>query len=558
MKKSILLLIGYLLFPICLFAQLSTRERPVSFDMVIKQMQDINDSVATITMPTLDMTKIEEEDLNNEKNGMPPRYGYPHKVAYSINNSGTWKTLANGDKLWQLHIICPKALSINFLFDKFWLPEGGKLFVYSPDYKQYIGAFTSKNNKGDSINVRGFATEVIFSDEVTLEYYQPKFVTSHAIISIRNIVQGYKSIDIFGHSGGCQVNVNCPEGQNWQHEKKAVAFIANAFCNIFSGSLLNTTDNEQKPYLLTGRHCLYANDSALHQQNLDLMVFYWNYEESSCDSTSSQSTYYTTSGATILADNIITDFILLKLTEDPKELPLYTPYYLGWDNSGDSGSPGVCIHHPNGDSKKISTVLDQPTSTNISPYNNVGWKVYWAATPNGYGTTESGSSGSPLLSGEHKVIGQLRNGASRCDRPMLYDTFGKFSISWTGNGDSISHKRLDCWLDSLGTGLISLEGVLLIKTEEVLTRNEQLYSNIRITSTGRLTIQGDIELMGNSRVIVESGGELIIDGGTLSNANLVLKSGATLRIINNGIIELRNGFEAPLGTIVDIDNGQIL
>ena len=203
-------------------------------------------------------------------------------------------------------------------------------------------------------------------------------------------------------------------------------------------------------------------------------------------------------------------------------------------------------------------MLDQPTSTNISPYNNVGWKVYWAATPNGYGTTESGSSGSPLLSGEHKVIGQLRNGASRCDRPMLYDTFGKFSISWTGNGDSISHKRLDCWLDSLGTGLISLEGVLLIKTEEVLTRNEQLYSNIRITSTGRLTIQGDIELMGNSRVIVESGGELIIDGGTLSNANLVLKSGATLRIINNGIIELRNGFEAPLGTIVDIDNGQIL
>lgn len=52
--------------------------------------------------------------------------------------------------------------------------------------------------------------------------------------------------------------------------------------------------------------------------------------------------------------------------------------------------------------------------------------------------------------------------------------------------------------------------------------------------------------------------ELIIDGGKLSNAKLDLKPGATLRIINNGIIETRNGFTAPVGAIVEISHGKIL
>lgn len=61
--------------------------------------------------------------------------------------------------------------------------------------------------------------------------------------------------------------------------------------------------------------------------------------------------------------------------------------------------------------------------------------------------------------------------------------------------------------------------------------------NIRITSTGQLTIRGNIELMGNSHVIVEPGGALIIDGCTLSNVDLDIKSGAYFQIINNGVVE---------------------
>ena len=91
-----------------------------------------------------------------------------------------------------------------------------------------------------------------------------------------------------------------------------------------------------------------------------------------------------------------------------------------------------------------------------------------------------------------------------------------------------------------------------------MSTDQQLYSNIRITSNGQLTIQSDIELMGNSRVLVEPGGTLIIDGGMLSNVELVLKPGASLRIVNNGILDTRDAFNAPIGAIVDVEYGQII
>ena len=43
----------------------------------------------------------------------------------------------------------------------------------------------------------------------------------------------------------------------------------------------------------------------------------------------------------------------------------------------------------------------------------------------------------------------------------------------------------------------------------------------------------------------------------MSIADVVMKTGSSLRIINNGIIETQNGFNVPLGTTVEIENGQI-
>ena len=454
------------------YAQLNTNERPVSFSLY--QMQW---SSSTVTLPVLNMTAINREDSIDEANDIPPRFGYPHKVKLTLENAGEWKVLPNGDRLWHLTIACPGAKSINLLYDKYWLPEGAKLFVYSKDKIRSIGAFTSKNNKGTKDELRGFATGLVYSDTVVVEYYEPKEVAYTGVVSIAYVVQGYRYINVnrnsaeYGGSGSCQVNVNCQEGQEWQNEKNAVALILVNGYRYCTGSLINTTANDNRPLFLTANHCLggWANNNtaydAITNPYLDHYSFWWHYESPGCSNPANEPSHYSTSGATVVANNSASDFALLSLTEDPKDNPNIKTYYLGWDRSGNAGTGGVGIHHPSGDVKKISTYNLQPSTSNcFSSGNNNFWKIKWISTSNGHSVTEGGSSGSPLINSSRKVIGQLY-GAGYCSNTNCSDpandvgNYGKFSVSWTGNGAVDNRRKLQPWLDSLNTGSTTLDGV---------------------------------------------------------------------------------------------------
>lgn len=73
------------------------------------------------------------------------------------------------------------------------------------------------------------------------------------------------------------------------------------------------------------------------------------------------------------------------------------------------------------------------------------------------GTTEGGSSGSPLFDQNHRVIGQLGGGQAACGNNKS-DWYGKFSVSWTGGGTNGT--RLSDWLDPLGTGATSTDTLI--------------------------------------------------------------------------------------------------
>ena len=566
MRKAI---IAFVMIHFCCFsyAQLSTNELPVGYNLDLNLAKAIRSGVSFIKTPVLDMATIEKEDLEDEEYDMPPRFGYSHKVNYDISNSGTWRELPNGDKLWQLGIVCPNALSVNILYDKFWIPEGGKLFIYSADKQHSIGAFTSRNNKGDSVKIRGFASGLVYSDSIVLEYYQPKEVTTDAIVSIDYIVHGYRYIGLgnrdYGGSASCMVNVNCPEGQDWQNEKKAVAVMLVNGDRICTGTLLNTTSFDQKPYFLTANHCFLGEHDAEDHPDLDNYSFYWNYESPGCLNPSIEPIPFSTSGATILANNYISDFGLLRLTEDPKDISGYTPYYAGWDHSGNSGNPGVCIHHPKGDLKKISTVYSTPLSTdyytNNENINGLMWKVNWTNTNNGYSIVENGSSGAALFNSNHRVIGQLHGGNSTCTNEDN-EWFGKFNVSWTGNGNSNVHRRLDCWLDSINTGASTVKGYMMVSDSITLTDSIACMNNYCIVDGGVMTVSDEIMMEEGNKIVVESGGTFIIDGtndGMLTEDHLILKSGATVKIINGGIIETMHDFYIPLGVKLFIENGKI-
>lgn len=81
--------------------------------------------------------------------------------------------------------------------------------------------------------------------------------------------------------------------------------------------------------------------------------------------------------------------------------------------------------------------------------------VFWD-TP---GTTEGGSSGSPLYSPDGRVIGQLHGGLASCTTTGAdhSDYYGRVFTSWTGGGANAS--RLSNWLDPAASGAEFIDGL---------------------------------------------------------------------------------------------------
>lgn len=76
---------------------------------------------------------------------------------------------------------------------------------------------------------------------------------------------------------------------------------------------------------------------------------------------------------------------------------------------------------------------------------------------------------------------------------------------------------------------------------------------------GVLTISGTTTMSGNGKIRVCEGGTLIVDGGTIQNANLTLVPGCSVILRNGGVINMATGntFKAPVGAILNIESGEI-
>lgn len=459
MKKNntfhFLLLIGAVLLSCSLSAQISLGGVPKSFQLGLS-----DDNVQEVEMPQVDVKALEEEDIERALDNLPYRFAQGFSVNYNLNNIGTWTTLDNGDRIWRLKISCQQAFSINFLYDDFFIPPGGLYYIYSSDLTEVMGAFGPHNNRPS----RKFATGLVNSTSVVLEYYEPAAVAGQGSISVNQVAHAYRAFqdensqsEGLGDAGSCQVNINCPEGDNWQTEKKGVARIIINGIETCTGTLINNIAENCTPYFLTANHCIDATYDAVTNPDISGAVFYWNYERSGCANTGSVPNE-TTSGATLVAnsnpvggDANASDFALFLLDEDPSDV--YDVYAVGFDASGPAGTTGVGIHHPGLDAKKIATHSITPDSVENDNY----WRIYWDATPNGHSVTEGGSSGSALFNGDKRLIGQLfggfLGGQPNCSDPANDEgDYGRLAISWDNRGATSDKRRLRDWLDPNNTG----------------------------------------------------------------------------------------------------------
>jgi len=447
-------------FSLCLFsttqmnAQISIGGKPYSF------LNKINDqAIPVVAVSGLEKAKIEAEDAVDEANGLPPRFGYPHEVNLNLENSGRWETLPNGDRVWRLGIYAPNALSINLLYNDFFLPDESVLYIYSADRKHLIGGFTSANNKPDRI----FATGLVYGDNIVLEYYLPlhdgkgRIIEEKPAISINYVVHGYRYIQFdpkdlekaFGGSGSCNVNTICAEGDNWRDQIKSVAMLLSGGSRFCTGYLVNNTAQDCRPLLLTANHCLGSAD-AISSPNVNTWTFMWRYESPNCTPNTDGPTTMTTSGGTVLANPgspgtiFSSDFALIEMAENPKTAG-YDVYFAGFDATTTAPGSATGIHHPSGDVKKIS--METAALTGTAYGSASGTATHWRVADWDSGTTEPGSSGSPIFSDATKrAMGFLSGGGAACGN-NLSDWYGSLGYSWTNGGASDSRRRLRDHLD---------------------------------------------------------------------------------------------------------------
>ena len=414
---------------------------------------DFESNLTEEAMPVLDMAAIEAEDTDG-KNAQVYMVSRHHFVNLNLANSGTWTDVAGG-KLWRLKIRSRYAKGLILYYNDFFLPAGATMHVFNEDKSHVLGAFTSVNNKEDNV----FATDITKGESCIVEYFEPDAVIGLGRISIDKVSHVYRGMEDRSteeRSDPCEVDVRCPEGDNWGPQIDGVVkiiVVTNQGSGFCSGSVINNSAQDCSPYVLTAMHCGENLSASLYNQ----WVYQFN-RQKACGGGGLIEGTQSITGATRRAHsndgggNSGSDYMLMELSS---QIPnSYGAYYNGWNKSSSASSSGVSIHHPAGDIKKISTYSSSLVSTNWGSAAGSHWRVQWVSTVTNHGVTEGGSSGSPIFDNNGFIVGQLTGGSSFCTSPNSPDLYGKMSYNWTSNpGDDLKD-----WLDPTNSGTTTLDG----------------------------------------------------------------------------------------------------
>ncbi|MGE3181520.1 MAG: hypothetical protein AB7N71_07815 [Phycisphaerae bacterium] len=203
-----------------------------------------------------------------------------------------------------------------------------------------------------------------------------------------------------------------------------MTYISGGQSFVCTGSLINRTPGDLSPLLLTADHCINT------QAEANSLTCTWFFETPSCNGTAPlPNTLPQTTGSLLLKRRQNSDMSLLGLYEPPAG-----DFWLGWASGGWTlQSDAVGIHHPSGTFKRISD-----GDVTVALFVTYGlndahvWRVDWDN-----GSTEGGSSGSPVLDTSGRIRGQLKGGPG-CGT----GDYGRFGVSFD---------TLDPYIDSVAS-----------------------------------------------------------------------------------------------------------
>ncbi|KAF8941574.1 hypothetical protein EDD21DRAFT_411091 [Dissophora ornata] len=297
-------------------------------------------------------------------------------------------------------------------------------------------------------------------------------------------------------SGKCNVDVACHQYE-YQDQSRSVGVILTDYNQKYcSGAMVNNARQDGRQLFLTANHCAGFADTSAH-------VVMFNHEKIQCGPNSEVVNEHDTAmGLVKLANYAPSDFTLYEIVEPIPDA--YNLYLSGWsalpkapssrpreteqgpsshwrnsrsshkspmghtdDPSTDpepedpstSRIPIVGIHHPSGDSKKISFFYNGTLPKTCWNECELHEFYHWQIPRWDRGTTEPGSSGSPLFDADKRIVGQLHGGSASCWNTNGYDVYGAIHASFT-TPPKIKN-RLATYLDPEGSGTKFMDGYSL-------------------------------------------------------------------------------------------------
>ena len=392
-------------------------------------------SIETLGFGPLDMLKVRREDAERNpegtkgvmRTGVIRTSNRPVTVTNRSASQGQWQTLEDGTQIWALNLHSPGALGMRVHLDGLNIPAGVEVLVYSVTRPSAVyGPFPGPDGTGSDVWAPSCEGE-----DVVVECRIPLGVDATGlrfrVDEVVHLYQGVSAGNVAKGGGLCNLDVTCsPE---WATTASGVAgwgMVSSIGSLRCTGTLLADTDpTTDIPYFLSANHCFLGGPA-----DANSMEIYWFYQTNTCDGTPPNifSVPRTTGGADLLANSNVgtgSDVALVRLRSAPDPAAAF----VGWSSAVQPiGAETTCIHHPRGDFKRITfgNLTDGPDACTL-PSGVVPERFHqstWYA-----GTTEPGSSGSPLFNDSQQIIGQLWGGCASCDPELNIDYYGRFDES---------------------------------------------------------------------------------------------------------------------------------
>ena len=421
-----------------------------------------------VEMPSFDLDSILREDSINEGN-MRGSYSFAHKFYTHIDiNDATQTVLPDGTTVKQIGIRSAGAYSINLLLRDFDIPPGGKLFVYNTDHSYVTGSFDYRNNSPDKL----LPLQPVAGESIIVEYSEPADVPYKGHFVISEVNHDYR--DIFrrepdsdrGSNYACMPDALCSDAAGETIRSTVLLIInGNVAC---TGSLLNNTSDDGKPYVLTAVHCFvddentaFPTDMGFYNDRAGTVIAFFNYNRPVCDANIKMkgSEEMSLAGAFARAFLSRKDIALLEFFDSPPSY--FNAYYAGWNRDLTGTGNHTNIHHPGGALKKYG-MTDKTIGLVSTLYSFFDPNSFWEIPSWTIGSTAEGSSGSPLFDENNFVIGGLSSGASLCSGSLpspnpkqQTDYFTALGKGWETDDAT---NQLKTYLDPQNKGVLQYPG----------------------------------------------------------------------------------------------------